>query len=515
MREQLLAASKLLPLYLSQHVLLSAAALGLALVISLVVALAVYSRPRARALALGLARIVQTIPGLALIALFYPILLLGSGLTVAWFGFTLPSFGFLPALLALTTFAILPMLQGIVLGLTNIDADVLEAADAMGMTRRQRLRLVQAPLAAPIAMAGLRTAAVWTIGAATLATPVGQTSLGNYIFTGLQTENWIFVIVGCLAAASLALLVDALLSLFETSLRSRSFVAPAFGAGAIGLGLVAVLASAPTTGAAYVVGAKNFSEQFILSELIATRLRDLGSPAIIRSGLGSSVIFRALKSGDLDVYVDYSGTLWTNVMGRSDTPSKRDMIDQISRWMEKDGGVTVLGPLGFENAYGLVMRRSQAEELGIKTVRDLAPRASTLNFGSDLEFTARPEWRKVRDTYQLSFKEVKTYDPTLMYRALQTGYADVISGFTSDGRIAAMDLVVLEDPDNALPSYDALLLISRARKDDEKLVGLLKPLLSRIPVGLMREANYMVDRDANKRTPAEAAGFLEAQIKEK
>ena len=511
MNDQMLAALKLLPFYLSQHVLLSASALGLALIISMITALAVYSRPRARSIALTLARTVQTIPGLAMIALFYPLLLFASGATMALFGFSLPSFGFLPALLALITFAILPILQGIVLGLTTIDADVIEAADAMGMTRRDRLILVEAPLAAPIAMAGLRTAAVWTIGAATLATPVGQTSLGNYIFTGLQTENWIFVIVGCAAAASLALTVDGLLSLFETGFRERDLKAPALGVFALGLGLYAALASAPTTGAAHVIGAKNFSEQFILSELIADRLRSNGRSVSIKTGLGSAVIFRALQAGDIDVYVDYSGTLWTNVMGRTDTLPKQEMIDQISRWMEKEG-ISVLGPLGFENAYGIVMRRDRATELGIKTVRELTSHAAALNFGSDLEFTARPEWRSVRDTYHLSFREVKTYDPTLMYRALQTGYADVISGFTSDGRIAAMDLVVLEDPENALPAYDALLLIAKARKEDDTFVSSLRPMLSRISVDLMREANYMVDRDSNKQTPAQAARFLQTKL---
>jgi osmoprotectant transport system permease protein len=137
MNEQVSAAFQLLPEYLSQHLLLSASAVGIASFLSLPAAFLISSRPRARAVALGLARTVQTIPGLALIALFYPLLLFLSPITNAWVGVPLPTLGFLPALLALITFAILPILQGSVLGLTQIDPDIIAAADAVGMTRRQ------------------------------------------------------------------------------------------------------------------------------------------------------------------------------------------------------------------------------------------------------------------------------------------------------------------------------------------------------------------------------------------
>lgn len=508
MNEQVAAAFQLLPGYLSQHVLLSASALAIALLVSLPLAFAVASRPRARTIALSTARIVQTIPGLALIALFYPFLLLLSSMTIRFFGFPIPSLGFLPALLALVTFAILPILQGGVLGLTSIDADVLEAADAVGMTRRQRLRLVEIPLAAPIVMAGVRTAAVWTIGAATLATPVGQTSLGNYIFSGLQTENWVFVILGCVAAAFLALAVDASLSLVERGLQKREARRAMVGVALLAIGLVVSLAAAPARTRTYVVGAKNFSEQFILAELIGGSLRANGLPVTLRTGLGSAVIFRALAAGDLDVYVDYSGTLWANVMNRSDSVPRAEMLSQITSWMRERGDVEVLGPLGFENAYGLVMRKEKAAKHGVKTIQDLAAHAPSFTFGADLEFLARPEWRKVRDTYNLSFRESRTFDPTLMYRALQSGDVDVISGFSSDGRIAALDLVVLEDPAGALPNYDALLLISNGRAGDARFQSALRPLIDSIDIAAMRAANHMVDREADKMLPAQAAKVL-------
>ena len=170
-------------------------------------------------------------------------------------------------------------------------------------------------------MAGIRTSAVWVIGTATLSTPIGQTSLGNYIFAGLQTQNWVLVLFGCFAAAALALAVDQLLALIENGLRHRSRIRAVLGgagiAALIAATLVPVLARSSST---YIVGAKTFAEQYVLSALIADRLRDSGLSAGSRAGLGSSVIFGALAANDIDVYVDYSGTLWLNQFHRSDMP---------------------------------------------------------------------------------------------------------------------------------------------------------------------------------------------------
>ena len=332
MDERIQNALRLLPDYLAHHVVLSAAALALGVAIGLPLALLVTRRPQLLWPALAIASFVQTIPGLALLALFYPLLLGLSAFTHSLFGFALPALGFLPSLLALTLYSVLPILRNGVAGLTGLAPAVIEAADAVGMTPRQRLVRVEAPLAAPIVMAGIRTAAVWTIGAATLSTSVGQTSLGNYIFTGLQTENWIFVLFGCAAAAGFALIVDQLLGLIETGVARRDRKRIGVGLAVMAAGLAAALAPlvarAPTT---YLIGAKNFSEQFILAELISARLEGQGVATERKEGLGSAVAFRALAGSDIDVYVDYSGTLWTNVLERSDAPAGPDMLAELTR----------------------------------------------------------------------------------------------------------------------------------------------------------------------------------------
>jgi osmoprotectant transport system permease protein len=509
MDERIQSALVLLPDYLARHVLLSAAALALGIVLGLPLGLLIVRRPRLRWPVLAAASFVQTIPGLALLALFYPLLLGLSAFTEPLLGFRLPSLGFLPSLLALTLYSMLPILRNAVAGLTGLDPAVMEAASAVGMTARQRLLRVEVPLAAPVVMAGIRTAAVWTIGAATLSTSVGQTSLGNYIFTGLQTENWIFVLFGCAVAAAFAFVVDQILGLIEAGATARDARRVWVGAACMAVGVTAALVPLSAGGArGYLVGAKNFSEQFILAELISDRLASEHVAIARKEGLGSAVAFRALAGSDIDVYVDYSGTLWANVLGRNDTPASAVMLRELTAALKERFGVVLLGPLGFENAYALAMRPERAAALGVTTIADLARHAGELSFGSDLEFLSRPEWTALRDAYGLAFRAQTSYTPTFMYRALDSGDVDVITAFSSDGRIAAQGLVVLADPMHALPSYDAVLLLSPRRATDALLSRALTPLIGKIAVEQMRQANFMVDRDTDKASPQEAARFL-------
>ena len=486
------------------HLLLSGCAVAIGVLIGLPLAILSARSPRLRGPALGIAGLIQTVPALALLALFYPALLILGRAT----GFAIPALGFLPALIALSLYALLPILRNGVAALNGVDPAVIEAADGLGMTRRQRLTLVDLPLGAPVILAGIRTAAVWTIGAATLATTVGQPSLGNLIFSGLQTENWARVLTGCAAAAGLALAVDGLLALVESGLARRS--RPRLWLGLAGLALALAAALVPARGGGgetLVIGAKNFSEQYILASAIERRLQAAGYRTERRDNLGSTVAYQALAAGDIDVYVDYSGTLWSNILQRTDIPPPAQMRAELARQLRARDGVLVLGPLGFENAYALAMRRDRAGALGLRTLADLARAAPRLTLGADLEFLSRPEWRSVESRYRLDFAAQRSYSPTFMYRAAADGSADVITAFSSDGRIAAQDLVVLADPRRALPSYDALLLA--APGTDARAIAALRPLIGAISVERMRRANLMVDRDEDKRTPEQAARWLD------
>jgi osmoprotectant transport system permease protein len=230
-----------------------------------------------------------------------------------------------------------------------------------------------------------------------------------------------------------------------------------------------------------------------------------------RSGLGSVIAFRALANNEIDTYVDYSGTVWANEMGRKDRPPRAVLLKELTEWLRKNRGVTVLGSLGFENAYALAMRRDRAQALGIRTIADLAAHAPNLRIGADYEFLSRPEWQALRDTYGLNFREQRQFQSTFMYRAVASNDVDVISAFSSDGRIAAYDLVVLDDPKQAILPYDAIVMLSPARASDAALRGALQPMIGAIPIDLMRAANQLVDRDENKLSPAQAAAWLAKQ----
>jgi osmoprotectant transport system permease protein len=505
MDERAAAALHLLPGYLSQHVVLSAAALALGLLLSVPLAILALRHTRLRWLILAVASLIQTIPSLALLAL--------STLGERLFGVHFSALGFWPSLSALTLYSMLPIIRNTVTGVVNLDPDLLEAADGVGMTATQRLMRVELPLAAPVIMAGIRTAAVWVIGAATLSTPVGQTSLGNYIFAGLQIENWVLVLFGCVAAASLALIADQLLGVVELGLARRKRGRIALALSALVLGVCA--AAWPRAGAAresYVIGAKNFSEQYILSGLIADQLENRGASVTRKVGLGSVIAFRALAAGDLDAYVDYSGTIWANIMKRTDNPARAQLMRELTDWLARERHVQVLGQLGFENAYALAMRRDRATELGIHNIADLARCAPSLQIGGDFEFFARPEWQALETQYGLAFAGQRQYQSTFMYKAVVSGEVDVISAFSSDGRIAASDLLVLEDPKQAIPPYDAILLVTGKRANDALLRDALSPLIDAIPIERMREANMLVDRSEQKQSPAEAASWLAREL---
>lgn len=498
-----------LPDYLGSHLRVSAAALALGLIISFPLALLVRNRPTLRNAFLAVASIVQTVPGLALLALFYPLLLILSAWSLNWFGFGFSAFGFLPSVLALALYSMLPVLRNTVTGLHGVDPAILEAADGVGMTPRQSLAMVELPLALPVIMAGVRTAAVWVIGTATLSTPIGQTSLGNYIFTGLQTQNWVFVLFGCVAAAVLALVVDQLLALIENGISGRSRTRSVLGSA--GIVLLIVLALVPLPGQArnaYVVGAKTFTESYVLSSLIAQRLAAAGLPARQREGLGSSVIFDALRSGEIDVYVDYSGTLWANQLKRTDIKPRQEVIAGLKSALAGKDKVTLLGDLGFENAYALVMPRKRAEELGIKTIADLVGKSGNWSIAGDYEFFSRPEWTAVRNAYGIAFREQRQMQPDFMYAAVASGEVDVIVGYTSDGLIAQYDLVTLSDPKQAIPPYDAILLLAPRRADDAALKAALQPLIGKIDIATMREANLRAGGSQGAASPDTVAKWL-------
>jgi len=514
----------LLPAYLGAHLTISLVGLVAGVLLSLPLAVFIAKYDRLRWPVLAVVGAIQTIPSLALLALMVPLL---------------NSFGFAPTVAALTLYSMLPVLRNTVTGITGVDAGVVEAARGMGMTERQLLWRIELPLAAPVILAGIRTAAVWVVGIATLSTPIGQTSLGNYIFAGLQTRRWDVVLLGCAAATALALLVDGIIALAERGMQPgrRALV----GAAAVCLILLGLLgAIAPRSGVDWFVpaddttagaksvakrdeestvrlevvrvGAKSFTEQYILAALVADELSASGYRIESVDSLGSTVAFEALRRDEIQVYVDYTGTIWANHLRRQDTPEPWQVTSLVASHLAENDGIRLLCSLGFENAYTFAMRRERAAAFGIRSLVDLARLAPQLVVGSDYEFFSRPEWTKVSATYGLRFGEVRTFDSTFMYEAVARNEVDLITAFSSDGRLDSFDLVVLDDPLAAFPPYHAVILLSPRAAADANIARSLTSLCESIPVALMRGANALVDRDTDKRTPQQAAVWLRERL---
>lgn len=493
-----------LPDLLGAHIVLTLIALAAGLAVAMPAAFLALRVRSLQGPLLAIASVIQTVPSLALLALM-----------VAAFGL----FGQPAALIALACYSMLPILRNTITGIEGVDPAVVEAARGIGMTEGQLMWRVQLPLAAPVIIAGVRTATVWVVGIATLATPVGADSLGTYIFSGLQTRNPTAVLFGVAAAAVLAIALDLLIHLGEiaTSRRSRPLgVTAAAGLAFILLiGLWPALGGnrpAPVTGAdgverpRLVIGAKAFTEQFILARVLQHRLEEAGYQTSLTEGLGSSVVFDALVKGDVDIYIDYSGTIWANHMKREDVPAPAVVLDEMASWLAAEHEIASLGALGFENTYALAMRDAAAERLGVVSIEDLASHAPGLELGSDYEFFDRPEWTRLRDTYELRFAAQRTFDPTLMYPAVVEEDVDVITAFSTDGRIAAFDLRVLEDPRRAFPPYDAVVLLGPRAAREQQVLAALTPLIGVIDAEAMREANKLVDVD--RRSLDHAARFL-------
>ncbi len=497
MSDELRQQLSLLAEYLGQHLILTLTALSIGISLSLPLALLVLRVGVLKGPVLAVAGAIQTIPSIALLALMVP--LLGQ-------------IGFLPAVIALILYTILPVLRNTVTGIEDVDPNLIEAGRGLGMKPTQLLFRVQIPLAMPVIIAGIRTATVWVVGIATLSTPVGQTSLGDYIFSGLQLSNDTAVYVGCAAAIVLALTLDGLIRLMQIASIRRS--RPLAITAVVGLVLVVggglvpaiVLSRSSDERPTVVIGGKTFTEQYIVSALLAEQLEAEGYRAQVLKSLGSTIVFDALVAGRVDCYVDYTGTIWANYMNREDQADADEVLVEITSWLKDEHGIECLGRLGFENTYALAMPRADAQRLEIETIDDLFRHSSEMTIGGDYEFFGRPEWQRLVDAYNLSFADTVGMDGTLMYSAVETGDIDLIAAFSTDGRIAANDLVVLEDPRGVFPPYDAVILLGPNVADDQALINALQPLIGLIDDDQMRQANMQID--VNGRSVEQVASEL-------
>jgi osmoprotectant transport system permease protein len=474
---------------LAQHVLLVGASTIVAVAIGVPLGIFAARRPRLSAPIVGLANIVQTVPSLAMFGFLLPVPFIGG-------------IGTRAAIAVLILYGLLPIVRTTITGITGIDPAIREAGVAMGMTGGELLRLVELPLAMPSIAAGIRVAAVVGVGSATIAAAIGAGGFGEYIYRGLSMVDSTVILAGAVPAALLALAVDGGLLWVERQLSTRRRSASrrtvlAAGAAALAVMIVSGATVAGRSNGAIVVGSKNFTEQVILGEVVAQTIeRDTGLPVQRRLNLGGTLICdRALTTGDIDVYVEYTGTALTAVFHRPITTSADAAYEDVRQQYARTGR-TLLPALGFDNTFAILVRGQDARSLGLKTIDDAARVAPGWRAGFGYEFLERPDgYPGLAIAYGLRFKgEPHVMDLSLSYRALSSRQVDLIAGDATAGLISALDLVQLEDSRHYFPPYAAapvaraqtLLRYPQVRRSLEHLGG-------KITAADMRRLNYAVD----------------------
>lgn len=485
---------------LGQHLLLVGISTLTAILVGVPTGILAARRPRAGAPIVWLANVAQTIPSLAMFGFLLPLPLIGG-------------LGARVAIFVLILYALLPIIRTTAAGLRSVDRVLVEAGTALGMTSAQLLRDVEIPLALPSIVAGIRVAAVVGVGTATIAAAVGAGGLGEYIFRGLSMVDPTVILAGAIPSALLALTLDGGLTLVERALRSD--VKAARGRGPLlAISALAVLAVAGVAagyarnpeGAVVRVGSKNFTEQIVLGEIIAQTIEArTGVRVERRLNLGGTFICdRALRSGDIDVYVEYTGTAQTAIFHQPVVADSRRVFDDV-RERYAGAGLTLLEPLGFENTFAILVRGDDARRLGLRTISDLATHSPQWRAGFGYEFLQRRDgYPGLARTYGLRFPPPTAMDLSLIYRALAERQVDLIAGDATSGLIDAYGLVMLADDRHYFPPYDAAAVARTAvLLAHPDVRGALDALSGRITAADMRRMNHAVD--AGRRDPADVA----------
>lgn len=506
-----------------EHLMLTWVSTVGAIIIGIPLGILVFKKRWLRNPVLSTVGILQTIPSLAMLAFLLALL---------------QKIGVIPALIALILYALLPIVRNALAGLEGISQEVAEAARGIGMTQNQELTIVRIPLAGPVIIAGIRTAAVIGVGIATLSAFIGAGGLGQFINRGLALSDTRLILLGAIPAALLALMIDFSIGAFGWGLRperkrdKRRSINALLRPLALFLPLILVFAgifsyitrsntansqigTTPVLSRKVVrIGTKNFTEQIILGELMAQLIEAKTDLIIERHfNLGGTMICHgALINGQIDLYPEYTGTALTAILKRPALSDPDATLQCVKRAYKELLGLRWLKPFGFNNTYTITVRASDAKRQGWKKISGLAKAAPGLRAGFTAEFAERPDgYPGLRRVYKLRFGEVRDIDPSLMYEAVSKGQVDVICAFATDGRISAYNLKSLKDDRHFFPPYYAAPVIrGDILADHPELGETLSMLEGLLDDAAMQRLNFEVD--GKKQSPAEVAKrFLRAK----
>ncbi|MCD8090665.1 MAG: ABC transporter permease subunit [Clostridiales bacterium] len=430
--------------------------------------------------------------------------------SISMLGFLIPfsGVGNATAIIALTVYALLPMVRNTHTGIVNVEPTLLEAAKGMGSTEAQILFKIKLPLAMPVIMSGIRSMVTMTIALGGIASFIGAGGLGVAIYRGITTNNTAMTMAGSLLIALLALVVDFILGFAEKRMKIRNakskktnriLAAAAFIICLVIL-LNAVLGSSEKE--TIHIATKPMTEQYILGEMLDILIEqdtDLNVEIVQGVGGGTSNIQPVMESGEFDLYPEYTGTAWNMVL-KKDGIYSEDLFDEMQQEYKDSLSMEWAGMYGFNNTYGLAIRNEIAEKYNLKTYSDLRAVSGSLIFGAEYDFFEREDgYNALCDAYGFSFKETMDLDIGLKYQAINQGKIDVMVIFTTDGQLSVSDITVLEDDKGFYPSYLCGNIIrSEVLESHPELNDIFEKLTGIISDSDMAEMNYAVETEGKE-----------------
>lgn len=414
-----------------------------------------------------------------------------------------------PTLVVLTFYALYPILRSTYVGLQSVPPECKEAAEGLGFSNFQKLWFVELPLALPIIMSGVRIATASIIGIATIAAFIGAGGLGDFITQGLALNNSSLILLGAIPTAFLALGFDYGLSRLESYLNRRKEDSIPFSHfKKISLGIVSISLlfwvshslskeNLFKTSKEIIIASKNFTEQYILAELMAQLIEAKTNLKVIRKfNLGTTeIVHQALIKGDIDLYPEYTGTAYMTVLKEPWNTKEKNILEKVrSRYKEKFNLVW-LELFGFSNSQSLAIKKKFAEDHKISSLSELSQLSNLLKIAAPPEALKREDALPgLSKTYGFNFKNIMQVDPNLLYTAIDHQKVDVIAVFTTDGKLHKFDLVTLEDDKNFYPPYHAAPVIREVvLKTYPELRQALLPLFGFITEEKIKKLNYEVD----------------------
>lgn len=496
-----------------EHIELTAIALIIAIIIGVPIGILISYKKKLNKPILGVTSVTQAIPSMALLGFMIPFLGIGTA----------------PAIVVVVLYSLLPIIKNTYTGITNISPATIEAATGIGLTRAQILTKIQIPQALPIIMAGVRISSVSAVGLMTMAAFIGGGGLGYLIFSGIRTVNNYQILAGAIPACILALLVDYFFGAIEKlvtplSLQSdknhqENIKKSQRKNKIIVIGTIILIAFlflheidfSKKSGDVIRVGSKDFTEQEILCYMTSHAIEnntDINVEEECNLG-GAQVVFSALTNNNIDLYIDYAGTDYTDILKHKPISDVDKVYKTIKEEMKEKYNVEVLNQMAFNNTYALAVTKETAEKYNLKTISDLTRVANDFIIAPTLEFINREDGLPgLEKEYGLNFKDTIGIDGSPRYTALQNNNAQVIDAFTTDGLLKKFNLTVLEDDKNFFPPYYAIPLVRsdtlKEYPEIEKILNALGPYLTD---EVMQDLNYQVD-ELGKSPEKVATDFL-------